>query len=138
MSVRYGKWKNFDYRDFAAGSKEAYIRRDYEYDNLQRVTKMVYRESGQLDKPKESYAYTYNSLNHIYDVKNHLSSLQLQKVGTTILTRENLYSGHGQRISSKDGRGSTSRIVCADGRSAATYEYTDFGETTIHGGGVFV
>ena len=25
----------------------------------------------------------------------------------------------------------------AEGRSAATYEYTDFGETTVHGGGAF-
>lgn len=300
----------FDYRSFASGSTSDYIRRDYQYDRLKRVTEMVYRDSGHPDKPKETYAYTYdknsnilteaiysgyslnveervnelrthsydalgrlisteiqdknagtsgtvtytydkagnrltmtedgvttsytyNSLNQLlsarsadgdtvrsdisysydangnlkeetdrvgnikksyaYDADSRLSSLQIQKEGTTILTQENLYNGDGQRICrqengsavyyyyqdgsllaanngngsrqsfhllglegnviasgrydgshageygiyNKDGRGSTTSIVNADGRSVATYEYTDFGETTVHGGGAF-
>lgn len=300
----------FDYHSFASGSTSDYIRRDYQYDRLKRVTEMVYRDSGHPDKPKETYAYTYdknsnilteaiysgyslnveervnelrthsydalgrlisteiqdknagtsgtvtytydkagnrltmtedgvttsytyNSLNQLlsarsadgdtvrsdisysydangnlkeetdrvgnikksyaYDADSRLSSLQIQKEGTTILTQENLYNGDGQRICrqengsavyyyyqdgsllaanngngsrqsfhllglegnviasgrydgshagkygiyNKDGRGSTTSIVNADGRSVATYEYTDFGETTVHGGGAF-
>ena len=300
----------FDYRSFASGSTSDYIRRDYQYDRLGRVTEMVYRDSSHPDKPKETYAYTYdknsnilteaiyssyslnieervnelrthsydvlgrlvsteiqdkkagtsdtvtytydkagnrltmredgvttsytyNSLNQLlsarsadgdtvrsdisysydangnlkeetdrvgnikkcyaYDTDNRLSSLQIRKDGTTILTQENLYNGDGQRICrqengsavyyyyqdgallatnngngsrqsfhllglegnviasgryegshageygvyNKDGRGSTTSIVDAEGRSAATYEYTDFGETTVHGGGAF-
>ena len=116
----------FDYRSFASGSTSDYIRRDYQYDRLGRVTEMVYRDSSHPDKPKETYAYTYDknsnilteaiynsySLNieervnelrtHSYDVLGRLVSTEIQdkKAGTSD-TVTYTYDKAGNRLTMK-------------------------------------
>lgn len=295
-----------DYLDFTDGNISNYIRREYKYDNLQRILSIMYYDSKEPEKVKESYAYTYdknsnilteklyndypqkqeekvdelrihcydeigrltstviedntkkeshkiaytydkvgnrlteekdgnlttytyNSLDQLleakttdgkkvkeavtydydpngnlteerenientkksyeYDEDNRLSAVQFEKNGNVVLTQENLYNGEGKRvvktengkqvtyyyqgdtvlatndqngnrksfhilgtagnviasgryagnyagqysIYNKDGRGSTSSIVKADGTGIQTYQYTDFGETSVYG-----
>lgn len=295
-----------DYLDFVDGSIGNYIRREYKYDNLQRILSIMYYDSREPERAKESYAYTYdknsnilteklynnypqkqeekvdelhihcydeigrltstviedntkkeshkiaytydkvgnrlteekdgnlttytyNSLDQLleakttdgkkvkeavtydydpngnlteerenientkksyeYDEDNRLSAVQFEKNGNVVLTQENLYNGEGKRVVktengkqvtyyyqgdtvlatndqngnrksfhiletagnvitsgryagnyagqysvyNKDGRGSTSSIVKADGTGIQTYQYTDFGETSVYG-----
>ena len=91
----------------------------------------------------------------MYDVENRLSQVSVTKDGKTAVIQQNIYNGEGQRTQKIDGnvlaterfqqnatqyylynkdiQGGTSSLVKEDGSADATYQYTDFGETTIQG-----
>ncbi len=54
-----------DYRGFAEGDSQSYIRKAYAYDTLNRVTGMEYSDSASPEKVTESYGYTYDKNSNI-------------------------------------------------------------------------
>lgn len=76
-----------------------------------------------------------NQLSYTYGPDGNLLSVSYSKPENHVISLKYAYDEYG--IYSKDGRGSTTSILLADGSCAASYEYTDFGETTIHGDGTF-
>ena len=54
-----------DYRGFAEGDSQSYIRKVYAYDTLNRVTGMEYSDSASPEKVTESYGYTYDKNSNI-------------------------------------------------------------------------
>ncbi|WP_277613459.1 RHS repeat domain-containing protein, partial [Hominisplanchenecus murintestinalis] len=54
-----------DYRGFAEGDSQSYIRKTYAYDTLNRVIGMEYSDSASPGKATESYGYTYDKNSNI-------------------------------------------------------------------------
>lgn len=112
-----------DYRDFASGNSQAYVRKSYTYDALGRVTGMVYTDSTGGEPLLESYLYTYDkgsnilteriyqsyfdaegggvqeSRSHTYDELGRLTTTETRDFGGNLAGRtEYTYDKMGNRL----------------------------------------
>lgn len=117
-----------DYRNFAAGDSQNYIRKVYTYDSLNRVTAMTYSDSTSPDQVEESYSYTYDRNSsilterifqscfsdegsglqenriHTYDALGRLISTEVRDFSGSLLRRtEYTYDRNGNRLTETTG-----------------------------------
>jgi len=133
--------REMTYTDLETGKVMESYRYSYDKNsNITEKTEVNNYPKEEKDKVNETKAYTY-------DAENRLSKVAVTgKDGKTAVIQQNRYNGDGQRIQKvegskttnyllyhKDIQGSSTSLVKEDGSADATYQYTDFGETTING-----
>lgn len=86
------------------------------------------------DGKTTNYYYSNGGVLYTTDGKGKGTSLNLQGAsGNIIATARKEDAGEGYYYYHKDPAGSTTNLRDADGKSVVSYQYTDFGETSIHG-----